>query len=68
MYVEKWKVIEHQRNIIQCLVKDMRKAKKECDEKKKEIVDKISEIPCTLLDEKKMFLMLMRSSNNLSFS
>lgn len=38
-------------NILELLVKDMRKAQKECADKKKEIFAKISKFPCAFLDE-----------------
>lgn len=43
-------------NILEHLFKDMRKAQKECVDKKKEIVAKISKIPCAFLDENEKFL------------
>lgn len=56
MYIEKQEALEHQMNILESLVKDMRKAQKECADKKEEIVAKISEIPCAFLNENEKVL------------
>lgn len=40
MYVEQREALEHKMNILERLVKDMRKALKECVDKKEEIVTK----------------------------
>lgn len=38
-------------NTLEMLMKDIQKAQKKCNDKGKEIIEKVSELPCTFLDE-----------------
>lgn len=56
MYIEQREALEHQMNILEHLAKDINKAQKECANKNKKIVAKISKIPCSFLDKNEKVL------------
>lgn len=51
MYIEQREILEHQMNTLEVFIKDLRKTHKECNDKGKDIIKKISALPCTFLDE-----------------
>lgn len=51
IYIKQWEILEHKMNTLEVLIKDLRKAQKECNDKGKEIIEKISSLPCIFLDE-----------------
>lgn len=51
MYIEQREVLKHQISTLEMLIKDMRKSQREYNAKGKDIIEKISALPCTFLDE-----------------